>query len=341
LRRLDGSFPTESLSSKIAEALQKAKGDNAIGSRVALRIADVPRAEGFKRFINHQYVQNEFVFGDICLFSPGQMQALLTLTDDPEHFSLDDTMRALEIAEAKAPPGREYLNAIAYWLAIGDHFYQIQHTSLQANAMEQYLTWLLRDQSQVISRDQYVQLDCEFDRQAVGGDMNDIRSIEVGGLVPETIEPDKPSGLPQHGDRLQTVDVETHESLGQAIAARFDKGKRILAELLGEIEASKIIKEMPPDAALEVSVNIGYRATRRKFSKEFMGNIASGLRNMPDGEIRVSGKDGVLRGDDARLAADMGIKKISDSSGLLDMEHALSQMLEVHRRFLHDGRIVS
>ncbi|WP_432284956.1 hypothetical protein SLT36_26120 [Aminobacter sp. BA135] len=87
-------------------------------------------------------------------------------------------------------------------------------------------------------------------------------------------------------------------------------------------------------------MNIGYRATRRKFGKEFMGNIAAGLRNAPDGELKVRGRDGEIKGDDARLSADMTVRKMSDTSSLLDLESALGQMLEVHRRFLHDGKIV-
>lgn len=96
---------------------------------------------------------------------------------------------------------------------------------------------------------------------------------------------------------------------------------------------------MPPEAALEVTVNIGYRARKRKFQKEFMSNLAAGLRNIPDGEIRVIGRDGEIKGDDARLSADMNIRKIRETSSLLDLEDALRQMKEVHRRFLHDGRI--
>jgi hypothetical protein len=70
-----------------------------------------------------------------------------------------------------------------------------------------------------------------------------------------------------------------------------------------------------------------------------MGNIAAGLRNAPDGELRIRGKNGLILGEDARLSMDMGINKMSETSGLLDLEHALKQMLEVHRRFLHDGKI--
>jgi hypothetical protein len=56
--------------------------------------------------------------------------------------------------------------------------------------MEEYLTWLLRDQSKVIGSEHYVELQFEFDRAQTGDDLGAIRSVEVGGFVPE-----KPPGI--------------------------------------------------------------------------------------------------------------------------------------------------
>ncbi|WP_422019977.1 hypothetical protein [Pyruvatibacter mobilis] len=335
LRRAEGSFPKEQLSNRIVAALRTSKGAEAVGDRVDHRVADVPRNQGYKRFVNFFHIADDCVFGDVCLFSPGQMQALLQLSEDHEHPTLDDAMRAWTIAESRAPDGHEYLHAISYWLAIGDHFYQIQHTSLQAKAMEEYLTWLLRDQTKVISSKQFVELQSEFDRDQVGTDLGDVKSVEIGGLVPETIhEPEPPQATSG-----EVLEYEAHERLADKLAAGWGKARQIVQDILGEAEAEKLFAAMPPDAALEVTVNIGYRATKRKFNKEFMGNLATGLRNAPDGELRVRGRDGEIKGDDARLASDMTVRKMSETSSLLDMEHARAQMLEVHRRFLHDGKI--
>lgn len=332
LRRDNGQFPDETLSATIARSLNSPKGATKIGDSVRNRITNVPRVDGYQRVLNNFHVGQDYVFGDICLFSPGQMQALLQLTADPEHATLEEVMKAWEIAESKAPEGHEYLHGIAYWMAIGDHFYKIQHVALQTKASEEYLTWLLRDQSKVIGMEHYIELQAEFDRAQVGGDLGDVKSIEIGGLVPETIKSDEIIDVPK--------DVITHGSLGEKVAAGWNKAKNVIVELLGEVEADKLLAQMPADAALEVTVNIGYRAKKRKFEKEFMKNIASGLRNVPDGEIRIRGVDGEIKGDDARLSADMSIRKVSDQSNLLDIPHVIEQILEVHRRFLHDGKIV-
>jgi hypothetical protein len=223
LRRDNDQFPNVPLSRVIGSALQKTLPDGTkVGDTVKNRITAVPRQEEYRRLLNHHHIDDQYVFGDMCLFFPGQLQALLQLTAETEHKKIDEVLKAL-------------------------------------------------------------------------------------------------------GDR---------------ILHGFAASKKILIDLLGEVGAQKIIDAMPTEAALEVRVNISYRATKRKIEKEFMSNIAAGLRNMAEGEIRVRGRDGEIKGEDARLSQDMIVKKVREASSLLDLEDALKQMLEVHRRFLYDGKIL-
>ncbi|MEM9049984.1 MAG: hypothetical protein AAGC92_14845 [Pseudomonadota bacterium] len=302
---------------------------------VSLRITPSSLDNPAQRLINHLHITEDYVFGNTCSFTPGQMQALLrTVSSEEPHGSLQDALDAFDIQEARATAGHEYVGGICYWLAIGDHFYQIQHVSLQAKQMEEYFNWLLREQTNTIGGNGLVELMCEFDREQVGGDLDEISTIEIGGVAPETISQPFDSKVP----KPVVEEVETTEAVGSQ-AAYFEKAKEVLTALVGSIGAQRIIDEIPDEAALEVKVNIGYKAKKRKFKKEFMGNIASGLRNLPDGEMKVRGRQGEIRGSDIRLLEDMSVKKLSDESSLLDMEHALKQMLEVHRRFVHDGKI--
>jgi hypothetical protein len=209
LRRDNDQFPKATLSKAIALALQKILADGSkVGETVENRITAVPRQEEYRRLLNHHHIDDEFVFGDMCLFLPGQLQALLQLTAEAEHKKIDEVLKAFAIAEQKAPDGTEYLHGMAYWLACGDHFYMIQHVSIPTKAMEEYLTWLLRDQSKIIGPQKYVELQFEFDRAQTGADLGDIRSIEVGGFVPETL-PSEP--LPEAIDRV--VDFEEKETV--------------------------------------------------------------------------------------------------------------------------------
>lgn len=331
LRRDADQFPSMELSQAIATALAARGEDGTIGSLPAARVCEVPASPEYRRLLLHSHVEPGNTFGTLCLFAPGQQQAFLQLAEAAEHGGLEDALRQWEIKERAAPRGHEYLHGLSYFLAIGDHFYQIQHVALQAKAAEEYFTWLLRDRTQTIAADKYVELKSVFDRSQVGGDLT---SIEVGGLVPETVVPDV-----SRAKAGSSFEVEERETLGEKAAQTFDKGKRILQELLGDVETDKIIRAVPDEAALEVRVNIGYRARRTKHRREVMESLEAGLRNIPDGEIRAKGPGGVILGDDARLSMDMGIKQLSATSGLLDLEHTRDRMLEVHRRFLDDDKL--
>jgi hypothetical protein len=342
LRRDNDQFPAASLSDRIAAALEKRLPDHTkVKTRVTNRIADVPGHMGNQRVLNNFQIEPEYVFGTVCLFAPGQMQALLKLTGpDQAQAPLDAVLEAYDIAEKEAPEGHEYLHGVCYFLAHADHFYQIQSASLQAKAMEEYLTWLLRDKSGVIGARHYVELRAEFDRAQVGNE-DDLTAIEIGGLVPETVRAPEPLEAPAVPiARDEIVDVVEHQRIAEAVRATFASAKQIMVDLLGPLKTEQIIASVPPEAALEVTVNIGYRSRKRKLRRAFMSELATGLRNLPDGEVKARGRNGEVRGDDVRLSQIMSIKSISDHSGLLDLQSARDQMLEVHRRFLHDGRIV-
>lgn len=335
LRRNGSNLPPASLSELLTTALNYSFERVTLKDKVELRIAPSSAENPAQRVLNHLYITDDYIFGNACSFTPGQMQALLrTAAGHESQGTLQDVLDAYDIQEARARAGHEYIGGICYWLAIEDHFYQIQHVSLQAKQMEEYFNWLLRERTQTVGANAFVELMCEFDRNQVGGDLGEISAIEIGGIAPETVS----QPIVDNPTTEIAKDVETTEAVGSK-SAYFEKARKVLDVVAGPIGAKKILEEMPDEASLEVKVNIGYKATKRKFNKDFMGNIASGLRNLPDGEMRVRGKYGEMHGSDIRLSEDMSVKKLSEESSLLDLEHALEQMLEVHRRFVHDGRV--
>lgn len=340
LVRNEDIFPKSTLRDRIVAAMDtKLPNGTLVRQRVSNRVAPVPGQPGYERMLNTYHAEGEYAFGTVCLFSPGQLQALLKVADEDEgHPNLAEVLEALEIAEAAAPKGHEYVHGMTYWMAVDDHFYQIQHVSLQAKAMEEYFTWLLRDHTNAIGPKHGVVLQWKFDRAQVGDD--ELSSIEVGGLMPETFRPPPPDEVsPRAAQKGETEEVDTRETLGERVANTFAKARQVLVDLIGEVETDKIIENMPPEAALDVRVNIGFKAKKRKLRREAMNNLETGLRNIADGEVIARGKNGEVRGDDARLSLDMGVKRISDTSSLLDPADAFRQMQEVHRRFLHDGKL--
>lgn len=329
LHREGGKFPESTLYKALSDALKVRGGNGALlADDWQARVAQVDNSAEHQRFLNDFHDDGESFFGNVCLFSPGQLQALIEQAPKA---------KVLDISERKAPDGSEYLHGICYWLAIRDHFFIIQHITLQSKAMEEYLTWLLRDQARVIGGSHEVELKSVFDRNQMGGDLGDIRSVEVGGVIPETV----PQVAVEVDGGGQVVEYEAREALGEKMSRTLSHGKKILEATIGTMETEKIIDSMPEEAALEVNVNFGIRSTKRKFSREVLSNLEASLRNMPDGEIRVRTKESQVVGDDVRLQHVMPIKLVRENSSLLDIEDALSQLKEVYRRFLNDGRIAN
>lgn len=334
LSRENGYFPDFTLSDRIATALNTPMQDGSlVRQRAAHRLADVPGQPDFKRALNNFSIDEDEVFGTTCLFAPGKQQALLKLLEESkDELTLQQFIDAFEIAESPAPAGCEFLSGLTYWLAKGDHFYQIQHVSLQSGAMEDYLTWLLREKTSAIAPGHRVILQSVFDQSQMGDE--DLKFIQIGGVVPDTLQVAPGKDEPA----VQFVEIDERKSIGDEIVG-FAKGKNILEELFGEMEAKAILEAVPAEAALEVSVNIGYRSRKRKFTRKFMSDLATNLRNLPDGEVTVRGKNGVAVGQDARIFQDMPVKRLSNTSSLFDLDHVREQMQEVHRRFLLDGKI--
>ncbi len=334
LSREPGVFPNVTLSYALNAALETVAPDGAkFKDRAIHRIEDVEGQSGYKRMLNNVVASPECVFGTTCLFSPGEMQALVKILEERPHATLAEVLRAYEIAEQQAPAGYEYVHGLSYWLAIQDHFYQIQHVSLQSGAMEKHLIWLLR-KAGIIVGNQKVVLQSEFDQTLLGDD--DLKFIQVGGLVPETMR--APDNSVESVAPVLTGEIQKRQKVGDKTFG-FAAARGILDQLFGPMRTLEMLDRVPPEAALEVSVNIGFRATKRKLSTAFMKDLAVGLRNLPDGEVTVIGKHGRATGADARLYYDIPINRVSEKSGLLVLEHAKEQMQEVHRRLLQDGKI--
>ncbi len=303
------------LSRAISEALDRQHPDGgSYRTNWTYRLTPSPDDLEQKRLINHIHTDEESAFGNLCAFTPGDLQALIDARAHPG--------ASASLAESIAPGDNEYVKGIAYWLAIGDHCYVVQTSAVRAKTLEEYWTWFLRDATQTIGPESLIILQGAFEAASVGGNLDDIQSIEIGGLVPQTVtDSDAVAGLSPETER----EVEERRSLG-AKRATFEHAKRILDILLGSASAEKILETVPGEASLEVMVNIGYRATRRRVDRATMNELATSLRNIEDGELKVRAKSGKLHGNQVWLQEPMSFRCLRPNGNLLDLEHVRAQL---------------
>ena len=223
-------------------------------------------------------------FGDLTVYTSGFLQTLLKNEPDVPMLSV----------EQHAPPNnREYIHSMMYWLIVGNHVLLIQSRSLTSKHLEQYLTWLLKDKTQEMAGNGHVILNAKFDGDQVGGDLDDVKEIIVGGTgVLQAAMLDRlPPPPAQERDVERHVDIDEQRGWGE-------RALRVLTAIMSnEADVQRLLNTIPQDADLDVSVRIGYKTLRRTVSRAPMQQA---LRNLPDGEITAIGKYGRVTGEDIR-----------------------------------------
>jgi hypothetical protein len=253
-------------------------------------------------------------FGD--QYTKGFMQALLSETNTP----------TLHVEQQPPPRGKEYVHSIMYWLVVNSHVLMIQSKSLGSKQLEEYFTWLLKDQTKAVGPTGQVLLQAKFDADEVGGDLDDIREIIVGGMA---------AARPLLKEAETVRDVERFREL-KTHKTWAERANDVLRAIMNnEADVQKLLESVPEEAKLEVDVHIGYRSTKRLVSRAPMQQA---LRNIPDGEITAIGRDGRMTGNDIRLSHKANVLKIGS---LLDPKDAMRALREAHKYFVDNGKIDS
>ena len=190
-RRLDrddsGLVDEKMLSSAIRDALDEQHPEGgSYRDNWLHRLMPSPEDNAQKRLVNQVHTDAQTAFGNLCTYTLGELQALI---DANEGSSI-----SAAIAETKAPDGSEYLKGMAYWMVVDDHCYIVEQVAVRTKALEEYLTWFLRDATNIVGTTKTITLRAAFDIAAVGGDLDDVRSIEIGGLVSGGVEGRETSG---------------------------------------------------------------------------------------------------------------------------------------------------
>lgn len=316
LLREDGDFPPTSLANLINDALNF-KHESKKRVREDWNLRTEKSTEDQVRFINNVHLNSDYVFGNICIFSMNEMG--LMINTQPS-----DSKAELDITDIELDEGIALLQGIAYWLVVGDHCYIVQHQRLNTKALEEYFTWLFQ-QTSCIANSQKVILQSEFDISNFGNDIGEVKTIEIGGYMSEPARAKLDTS-----EQFHVVGNKWHP---------LNKAKGIIESLFGKMETQKLVDTLPSEAHLGVQVRIGYITNKQNIDRAALKTIATSLRNIEDGDIKIHGSDGIINGDSARLSQSMNINLVRENSTLLDFKDAESKMWECHCNLLKSGKI--
>lgn len=311
-----GAFGTQTLEAAIRKAMQYHSDGNQILGHWKLRAWEVPPNAEDTLLMNLHHDGGGYFFGDLTQYTKGYMQTLIEQNDD---------MPVLSVEQQPAPKGKEYVHSMMYWLVVGSHVLLIQSRSLMSKHLEEYLTWLLKDRTPTIAATGHVMLQAKFDAAEVGGDLNDIQEIIVGGSA------DIHSSLPtDEGPTERTV--ESYREVAKRMPWKQRAIEVLRAVMANEADVQQLLQSIPQDADLQVSVHIGYKASR----KVSRAPMQQALRHLPEGEIKARGRDGKITGSDIRLHHTVHILK---NGSLLDPKDVIRALRETYKYFVDNGKI--
>lgn len=310
----------KSLETAINDAMLHAVDGGPLKENWSRRTRALPETED-THFINLFADGNGHFFGDLSHYTRGHMQALLERADG---------VPFLNVSQMPAPEGREYLHSVMYWLTRGNHVLVLQSRSIGTKQLEEYLTWLLQERSGVAPTGSGIILESVLDIDEVGGDLDDISEIIIGGSpLPE------PPGYvaPERGSEQVGKDIEQYTGLDRRRAWASRMREVLRAVMSSEADVDELLGSVPEGADLDVTVQIGYKLKKRSISREPMQRA---LRNLPDGDIRAISKGGRQTGRDVRLSYSARVQK---NGSLLDPGDVERALREAYDHFVSNGKI--
>ncbi len=310
------------LEDKLREAFDTVYRGKAVRRRVTSRIWGRGENGADQLFINYFHDRGDLFAGDVIHFTKGELQPILKVNAEAE---------LLDIAQLKpAEDDQEFVHSVLYFMIKGNHALLITSRSINAATFEKYLHWLLSTHTKVLPDTSSLVLASRFDASLVGGDIENISEIIVGGVAapPRDEEHDEraTTGRRQASRRVRASDVQRGLVMD------------LLVALLGEQRlAERAIRSVPEDAMLKVALHIGFQTRKRKFSKLALSELEVGLRHLPDGQVTVKAKNQTRDADgEIRLHHKTSVAM---NGSLLQHHDALRAFEEAYETFVENGSI--
>jgi hypothetical protein len=311
--------------------------DVSLWRRVGDRFCSLPETANRKVLLNKVADLSSAVFGEMCLVQSDGLQALLQLTETSVQLSDITTAQIFDLQERSAPQNSQFIRGMIYWLAIGNHLFFVKTQSMTAEHMRQYLEWLLGDVTTTLPKSTKVELQAEFDKSQVGGDIGDVQKLRVSGNA-VSLAFQNAVKAPDSSKIVTSTVRKTARQIADRLV-EFEQAVPVVSALLGPARAKSLVDSLGPNEYLAVDASVKVRGRRTEESKEQMQALANELADLTDGKVQVEGKDGKLSDEDAILRTRMPFNLTHEGSSFLEFDNVADQLQEVYSRFVKDGKI--
>jgi hypothetical protein len=200
--------------------------------------------------------------------------------------------------------------------------------------LKQYFAWLLKGKAGGLPDDTDFELQAEFDKSKLSGDIGEIKSFRVkGGAAPQyEVKPVLEDVPPQ--------EVSTTKTVGDRFV-QFSQAVPVIEALFGKAKTQSLVDSLGPQEYLAVDASVKVRGRRTLESKQKMKDLTNELADITDGTVQVEGKGGRISDGDAILRTTMPFELEQEGASLLSFDNVADQLQVVYSRFVQDGMITA
>lgn len=248
-------------------------------------------------------------FGQFIAFTPGMTQPLVTLANGSTAYSVE----AIAAQRANDGTKREFLESIAYFGVVDNHVILVQTKVLSSRDLEDYISWLLTEQTSLVPAGTMITLDDPAASVAAKRAARDnIRGITIGSQVT--------ASAVATTDRTSSAvaKYELNEGVSQAIKGLFGESIFNTLKLGDSLEEDKI--------EVQLTVRVKGRKAVSKDGQKLLKAIGRATRHMDprDYELELA-QSGSLKGAELKLHRSVTIN-VHTENGLIDEQGLMSHM---------------
>lgn len=326
--------------STLEELLRRALGAAAPGGvplwhRPEDRIFSLGDSDARQVVLNKVADQQTAVVGEMCLAQERDLQPLLEHKARAVQLSRLTKATVFDLDERGAPNGTQFIRGMAYWLAIGNHLFFLKTYSMTPALIEDYLDWLLRRQTSTISGAAAINLQAEFDRSVVGGDLGEIRGLKLSGGSQMRVVPAVQAG-PDGEQPAKT------RATVRKVADRFlqsSAAEKVVEAIFGHAKTEQLKSALGEGEYLSVNTSIKVRGRRTDHGRNAFRDVIKTVDGLADTKVEVEGKYGKSVNGEAILRTRMPFELPDEGGNLLLFDNVADQLHEVYSRFVKDGKI--
>jgi len=266
----------------------------------------------------YPYITDNFFFCELARFEKG--------ANIPLCWGSSDQPGTLIIGQQKPGSGREALLGVMQFLVTGNHIVLIENGGLRTGRLEEYLTWLLKEQVAAISNGSHLILETEFELDSLGGEgISDVKEI---ALVPIPLKSSE-----DHFNESETIARREARDFTRPNIAR-----KIL-EIMGNTEADidHLLSEIPSGGDVELRLSLLFKKGRgRGASNPSVASARHLFRNIENEAIALKSSSGKIIGQMAALSRET---RVNLDGSIINYQDAARALWESFRHWVTSGKI--